>query len=1015
MKDLVSRKYVLTLISLLYFSQLFSQQAMLLEAAYVQLDGFYVKEDFRSCLKLERDLLISTRNRTDTLVAEVYFLLGDSHLQTGNTAKAIDYFEKELVIRRKLNLTQTEAFSNGLYNLTAIYRDEGDYGKAKKTGQELLELDASLKGIDSEAYLASVQFVLDVLERSGDLLKAKELGEKTLKEVEKNNPAYPLLLSKMADIYSQLGYYSKSESSFLEAIPQLKQTDEISLNAVNSSINLASLYINQGRYPEAEELLTNSCAILKGMKDENATESYMSALNSLAIVQEALARYEEAEVNLREVREYDREKYGEKHPYFAATLSNMGNLYVDMGRFPQAEQLLLNALDILKNDSENRLSYGIKQNNLGNAYRHEGDIAKAVPLYQNALSIFKEKTGEGALYATATFNLGQAYYQASDPKAKAELSKALALREKLFGKNHPAYGEVTRKLAALSWSKKDYVAAEGYFKKTFDNYFAQIDNYFPALSEEEKSKFYFGKLKLTFEEFYSYAIEQHVKKPTLLGDVYDYQLRTKALTMYATLKVRQSILNSKNEELINQYRQWINLKEQLAKLHNQTSENPIQAQVKIDSINTAANILEKYLSVKSELFNKTFKTNPVSWKDIQRKLKPGEAATECIRFRSFSPDEGGGFVGKIVYAFLVVTKDTKNNPTLVMLPNAGRIEDRFLSYYRNTIRHEMNDSISYNQYWSFLKPALKGVQKVYFSPDGVYNQINLNTLQNPKTRKTVLEEIFIQPVTNTKDILLLQQASNKKGKAYLLGFPIYATPTKKEKDSKPATGNQRGLRSGLLRYMRGDDGIPLLPATKTEVDEIGKLFPADQPIQSVTENQATESFIKGVESPKSLHIATHGFFLEDLDFSNESNFQKYIENPLLRSGLILAGAGDFITNGIGTDGNEDGILTAYEVMNLNLDQTDLVVLSACETGLGTVKNGEGVYGLQRSFQIAGAKSIIMSLWSVDDEATKDLMILFYKAWLTSENKHEAFRIAQTQLKQKYPNPFYWGAFVMIGE
>ena len=215
--------------------------------------------------------------------------------------------------------------------------------------------------------------------------------------------------------------------------------------------------------------------------------------------------------------------------------------------------------------------------------------------------------------------------------------------------------------------------------------------------------------------------------------------------------------------------------------------------------------------------------------------------------------------------------------------------------------------------------------------------------------------------------------------------------------------------------MRGDDGIPLLPATKTEVDEIGKLFPADQPIQSVTENQATESFIKGVDSPKSLHIATHGFFLEDLDFSNESNFQKYIENPLLRSGLILAGAGDFITNGIGTDGNEDGILTAYEVMNLNLDQTDLVVLSACETGLGTVKNGEGVYGLQRSFQIAGAKSIIMSLWSVDDEATKDLMILFYKAWLTSENKHEAFRIAQTQLKQKYPNPFYWGAFVMIGE
>jgi len=993
----------------------FGQKALLLEEAYARLDGYYNQADYRSCLNLERDILVGIQSRVDTLVAETYYLLGDSHLQTGDTKKAIDYFEKELVIRRKLNLTNTEAFTNGLYNLTAIYRDEGDYGKAKKTGKELLALDASLKGVESESYLSSVQFVLDVLERSGDLIKAKELGEKTIKEIEKNNAQYPLLLSKLADIYSRLGYYSKSESSFLEAIPLLKQLEESSVNAINASINLGSLYISQGRYPEAEELLVGACAALKESKDEKAVASYMTALNSLALVQEALAQYEQAEANLREVREFDREKYGEQHPYFATTLSNMGNLYMDMGRFPQAEQLLLTSIDIVKNDPENRFSYATKLNNLANGYRHAGEVPKALPLYEQALAVFKEKGGEGPDYANSTFNLGQAYYQVNDPRAKETLLKSLLLREKLLGKNHPKYGEVTRKLASFYWHSKDYANAEVYFKKTFENYFTQISSYFPVLSEEEKSKFYTGKLKLAFEEFYSFVATQHKKKPALLGDMYNYQLRTKALAMYAALKVRQSILNSENQELIKQYTQWVNLKEQLAKLYNQGSDNPIRAQVQIDSLAIAANILEKYLSAKSEPFQSTLKQPIVTWKDVQKKLAPGEAAIECIRYRDYSPDEGGGFVGKVAYAFLIVTKETKNNPSLVLLPSAGRIEDRFLSYYRNMIRHEQDDSLSYHQYWSFLKPSLAGIKKVYFSPDGVYNQINLNTLKNSKTGKVVLEELTIQPVTNTKDLLIIKNKRNKQNKSLLVGFPSYNSTSKEKNNSSSVRGSQRSLRNGLLRYMRGDDGIPPLPATKIEVDEIGNLFGDNQASESMTASNATESLIKSSKNPRSLHIATHGFFLEDLDISNEANFHKYVENPLLRSGLILAGAGDFINDGLTSDGNEDGILTAYEVMNLNLEETDLVVLSACETGLGTVKNGEGVYGLQRAFMIAGAPAVIMSLWSVDDEATKDLMILFYKSWLAGNSKHEAFRNAQLQLKEKYPYPFYWGAFVMIGD
>jgi CHAT domain-containing protein len=176
-----------------------------------------------------------------------------------------------------------------------------------------------------------------------------------------------------------------------------------------------------------------------------------------------------------------------------------------------------------------------------------------------------------------------------------------------------------------------------------------------------------------------------------------------------------------------------------------------------------------------------------------------------------------------------------------------------------------------------------------------------------------------------------------------------------------------------------------------------------------------------------LHIATHGYFQEDvapteghgatmLHSSEPVNLFGRVTggNPLLRSGLLFAGAGRKHSF---EDKNriDDGILTAYEAMNLNLDSTELVVLSACETGLGEVKNGEGVYGLQRAFQVAGARTVMMSLWSVADKQTQELMRMFYEKWLSGEDKHQAFGEAQMELKAKYSAPYYWGAFVMVGE
>jgi len=338
-----------------------------------------------------------------------------------------------------------------------------------------------------------------------------------------------------------------------------------------------------------------------------------------------------------------------------------------------------------------------------------------------------------------------------------------------------------------------------------------------------------------------------------------------------------------------------------------------------------------------------------------------------------------------------------------------------LSFYRNTIKFQMPDTISYNVFWKPLSDELKGVTKVFLSPDGVFDQINPNTLFNPQSKKYLVDEITLELRTNTKDILETPKQRKSKSGAYLYGFPDYQTlridePEQESKTERATRALSRSLRSGFLRTFLRGDGIPPLPATKIEVENIAKEFKAKgNTATTMLARQANEAEIKKVKSPSVLHIATHGFFLDDGELSITSAEQsKFLDNPLFLSGLILASANT-------PEGGEDGVLTAYEAMNLSLDETDLVVLSACETGLGTVKNGEGVFGLQRAFLVAGAKTLIMSLWNVDDEATQQLMNNFYANWLKGMDKHAAFLQAQQDLRKKYAEPFYWGAFIMIGE
>ena len=310
------------------------------------------------------------------------------------------------------------------------------------------------------------------------------------------------------------------------------------------------------------------------------------------------------------------------------------------------------------------------------------------------------------------------------------------------------------------------------------------------------------------------------------------------------------------------------------------------------------------------------------------------------------------------------------------------------------IKNRKNEAFALT--WKPIDGALTGISKIYLSLDGAFHQLSVNALKDPNGVYLV-DKYNVQFVGNTKDVIELKPSENtpvKPTTAFLIGNPLYG-------------------KSGALEQ---------LPGTEAEVKNITKLLTAAKikPTALYGVN-ATETKVKAINSPSILHIATHGYFLSDLSKMQTTkvlgiDMSAAKENPLLRSGVLLANCDNVFDENFRPSANsENGVLTAYEAISLNLDKTDLVVLSACETGLGSVKQGEGVYGLQRAFLIAGARSIIMSLWSVSDEATMKLMTLFYTNYAKTGNKSQAFSEAIKQLKLKYKQPFYWSAFVMLSK
>jgi CHAT domain-containing protein len=451
-------------------------------------------------------------------------------------------------------------------------------------------------------------------------------------------------------------------------------------------------------------------------------------------------------------------------------------------------------------------------------------------------------------------------------------------------------------------------------------------------------------------------------------------------------------MNSTDEDLKSQFTDWQQKKEKLTLALSMSPQQLTENEIDPNALQQEVERLEKEISQRSEIFAQSFESKRITYDDVKKSLKPNEVAIEMVRYRYFNHT----FTDSVIYAALYIRNDLPK-PKVIMLKDGTKMENRYFKYYRNAITGKVADNISYDVFWEPIYKEIGQASTIYLSAEGIYNQINLEAIPSPEG-KYVIDNSNIVLVSNTRDLYL-----------------------HKVKTRATASDNSASMFGNPTFYMTAsaDHAVVSLPGTEKEIDQLQFMLKQKGWLTNeYVEKSATEEKVKELNSPKIFHIATHGFYkpTEDVTLEEEMEGNEAIlaQNPLLRTGLLLKGAGDLLDKTSYNYNMDNGILTAYEAMNLNLDRTDLVVLSACETGLGELTAGEGVNGLQRAFLVAGAKVLIMSMFKVDDDATQKLMLKFYQKWLNTGNLRQSFIDAKIELRIDYPEPIYWGAFMMIG-
>ncbi|HEX9650890.1 MAG TPA: CHAT domain-containing protein [Cyclobacteriaceae bacterium] len=881
----------------------------------------------------------------------------------------------------------------------------GEYDKANENLTTALDILAKerkdeydvvyyIKALETSARYKALMGMFD--EAEADLIQSIKLKSRARATIDFDEVAAN---EGLASMYMDLGRYRSSEELLTSVIASKSALfGSSSRRLISPLTDRGRLFLINGDYTNADKTARRANSLGVQSYGENSTK----IANSLLLISDvsySIGDYEQAEANVLKAIEIQKKQFGEEHIDVAKSLSRLALIkFYKRDNPKEVEKLFQSARTILENKLGNRNpQYAELLKNTAIMYIATKQFDNAFNSLGLAETIWLNKAGRRNNINAASIYmlLGDIHYEQKNYKeANLQYEKAKKLYEKFFSRTHPEYVKVLSRLSKVYYMEDDLSRAKQALDQTIKTYNDFIKTYFPALSEREKAKFW-NTIKYDYEFYNTLVLRMGERNPEMVRQMFNNALGTKALLLNTSLKIKERINTSTDSTLIRTYNIWSEKKDILTNTLSMSNEELLQNEIDAAKLSQEVEDLERQLSERSELFSSNLEEKQVTWEDVRKVLGPNEVAVEMVRFRLFDHT----FTDSVLYASLYLKNlETQPGPLMLLMKEGKEMETSYFKFYRNSIRFRISDPYSYRVYWKPLEDRIGGNATVYLSADGVYNQINLEAIPT-SDGKYVIDNSNIILVSNTKDIY----------------FNKIKYRTVQEENLASMFGNPKYYLASA-----GQQKFGQLPGTEKEIEELKSLLEkSGWNASEYLGSDATEPQVKQINNPKVFHIATHGFFTPSTEITENDqglnqNESELFNNPLLRTGLMLRGAGDLLNKTAFNYNIEEGILTAYEAMNLNLEKTDLVVLSACETGLGDLEFGEGVYGLQRAFIVAGARTLIMSMFKVNDEATQKLMVNFYNKWLQTGKKRESFVAAKKELRNEYQDPIFWGAFIMIG-
>lgn len=820
-------------------------------------------------------------------------------------------------------------------------------------------------------------------------LKAIEIQKKSWGE---NHLEYANLLNSMGLISKQLGNYSKAEDYYLKGLSICKSIGRLDTLYATILNDIADLFQSTDNYDKAEIFYKNAIHICDSILGKEH-EDYIGTLNNLAFNYKQQGDYLKAETNYLQGLMLCRKALPKDHIYYSVLLDNIGVLYYTMGKYQIAEKYCMEAIEIRKQTLGTlHPHYANSLEHLGRLYELMGKWQKSEYYYMETLRIrSKILVPQNSKYIISLINLGnllcsQGYYAEAD---------------ELYIEAIQIESSVWKEIFSFMSNKE----CEAFISKNLYKYYL-----WNTLQWQNKLK---SNLP---SSLYNFTI---LMKGSLLqnNNVFTNQLTT--------------VVDSTTNKLKEEYR---NIKQEISTQY----QLPRSRQQNIRSLELKSDELEKEIMRRIPSFREAILNSKNTWKDIKGGLKQGEAAIEFLQFKYFNTSWSDNYS----YSALILRPEW-DEPKYVPLFRSNQLDSilpmtssmsAINNFYRNmpgegiTIIDSASSAKMYHLIWQPLDTLLIGVKTIYLSPVGMLHRISFAAISDT-TGKCLLEKYDLNQVSNTRSLAETKSKLQESSQIVLMGGVDY--------ENEPGinfNGSVDFIKDSSLAYLRAirDGGWPFLTWTLHEINSIDSLLKQlPYQVSKYQGSLATEEIIKKLGSgktivPKVIHIATHGFSFpiaeetnySDKNMKNEVNTVfKQSYDPLTRSGIILAGANKAWTKGSTYQNKEDGILTAREISNLNLSGCELVVLSACETGLGEIKGSEGVFGLQRAFKMAGVKYIMVSLWQIPDKETSEFMGIFYDNWLVKKMPiREAFLQTQLFMKndRKYA-PFQWAAFQLTGD